>query len=295
MRFNFRLIQFSLGIVAIAAVSCSGGNDENGNDTPGGDSLEVNTGLRIKGQSFMVPSPVQIATLIKNSGALYNKGMLNATANLSVYSDAMKRALNLGVYGADLGYITMYENTGDAMEYYRTVVLLGEQLKITGSFDQSLMQRFNDNVGRKDSILVLVGEAYRRSDQFLRESEQDNTAALILAGGWVESMWFALNVYKEKPEDAISVRIGEQKSTAEGILNLLRETNKPEYKELIKYFDELNQEFQKVEIKYTFAEPTNDEAHKVTSINGKTEVKISPSLLTSLLYKVTELRNYITK
>lgn len=92
--------------------------------------------------------------------------MMNPVASLSSYSDGFKQGLNLGVYGADLGYITMYENTGDAMEYYKTVVQLGNTLKITGSFDDKLMKRFNANIGRKDSILSLVGDAYRRSDNF---------------------------------------------------------------------------------------------------------------------------------
>ena len=57
--------------------------------------------------------------MIKKSGALYDKNMMNPVSNLSKYSDGMKQSLNLGIYGADLGYVTMYENTGDAMEYYK--------------------------------------------------------------------------------------------------------------------------------------------------------------------------------
>jgi uncharacterized coiled-coil protein SlyX len=305
MKLNFRNYLVALGAITLLVNACGPGEGEaDRHDTAGGDTINV-TGVTVKGQSFMMPSPMQIADMIKKSGALYNKGMLNPSGNLSTYSDGMKRALNLGVYGADLGYITMYENTGDAMEYYKTVVQLGEQLKITGSFDKGLMQRFSDNVGKKDSILALVGEAYRRSDQFLRESEQDNIAALILAGGWIESMYFALNVYKLKPSEAMSVRIGEQKSTAAGIIQVLKDLGKkdengqaevnPEYAELIKLFQDLDAEYQKIEIKYTFAEPTHDEANKLTTINGKTEVKISTEQMNALTEKVTAIRNYIIK
>jgi hypothetical protein len=198
---------------ALVMASCSGDpGPGDGADTLNKDTIDV-TGVKVSGQSFMVPSPMQIADLIKKSGAAYNKDILNPIANLSKYSDASKQALNLGVYGADLGYITMYDNSGDAMEYYKTVVQLGDQLKITGSFDKGLMDRFNANIGKKDSILTLVGEAYRRSDNFLRESEQDYLAALILTGGWIESIYFSLNVYKQKPDPAVAIRIGEQKNT----------------------------------------------------------------------------------
>lgn len=236
---------------------------------------------------------MQIADLIKKSGAAYNKDILNPTANLSKYSDASKQALNLGVYGADLGYITMYDNSGDAMEYYKTVVQLGDQLKITGSFDKGLMDRFNANIGKKDSILTLVGEAYRRSDNFLRESEQDYLAALILTGGWIESIYFSLNVYKQKPDPAVAIRIGEQKNTVAGLIKVLKGLDKPENAELIRLLEVLNVEYQKVQIKYTFAEPIHDDAKKTTTINGKTDVNITPELINSLTEKVNAVRNYI--
>ncbi|CAN5270268.1 hypothetical protein BH09BAC5_BH09BAC5_14870 [soil metagenome] len=291
LKFTTTLIVLS---TAMFMASCTGTPDENGKDSLPKDSLSV-TGLTVKGQSFMMPSPMIVANMIQKSGALYDKNMMNPVANLSKYSDGMKQSLNLGIYGADLGYVTMYENTGDAMEYYKTVVQLGTSLKITGSFDAQLMKRFSDNVGKKDSILSLVGEAYQRSDKFLRESEQDDAAALILAGGWVESIYFALNVYKQKPGQNVAVRIGEQKGTAAGIVKVLSDLNKPEYADLIKLFADLNDSYQKVDIKYTFAEPTNDETNKVTTINGTTEVKITPEQLADLTTKVTAVRDYITK
>jgi hypothetical protein len=292
--------------VAFFMTACSGTPGGNGTDSvKPGDSLTV-TGLNVKGHNFMMPSPMIVADMIKKSGALYDKNMMNPVENLSKYSDGMKQSLNLGVYGADLGYVTMYENTGDAMSYYKTVVQLGTALKITGSFDANLMKRFSDNVGKKDSILALVGEAYQRSDKFLRDSEQDDAAAFILAGGWIESIYFALNVYKQKPGENVAVRIGEQKATASGIVKVLTDLTKKddgspddkktaELGDLIKLFTDLSDAYQKVEIKYTFAEPTNDETNKITTINGKTEVKITPEQLTDLTAKVTAVRDYITK
>ncbi len=292
MKFKFRFVAVFLSACALVAACSDDPNDNPDGDSPVKDTIDVNN-LRVKGQNFMMPSPMQIADMIKKSGSLYDKKMLNSTDNLSKYTEGMKQALNLGVYGADLGYITMYENTPDALEYYKTVNQLADQLKITASFDATLLKRFSDNIANKDSILVLVGEAYRRSDNFLRESEQDHMAALILAGGWIESMYFALNTYKQKPTDAIAIRIGEQKTTSAGLVKLLKECEKPEFAELITLMEALDAEYQKVEIKYTFAEPTHDEGSKTTTINGTTDVKMSPELLNSLTEKVTAVRNYI--
>jgi hypothetical protein len=294
MKVQFRLAAFM--VIAFASMTACSPNEGDGGDvdTPMQETIDVNN-IKLKGQNFMMPSPMQIASIIQKSGSNYNKSMLNPVASASNYTESMKQALNLGVYGADLGYITMYSNTQDALEYYKTVNTLADQLKITASFDPTLLKRFSDNIANKDSIMSLVGEAYRRSDNFLRDSEQDHLATLILAGGWIESMYFALNTYKADPNknQDMGVRIGEQKTTSAGLLKLLRESEKEEFKELIALMEALDADYQQVEIKYTFADPVHDEGAKTTTINGTTEVKISPELLASLLEKVTAVRNYI--
>lgn len=292
-------IQFRFALILVSAfaltTACSPDdpNSNGGDSTHDTDVIDITT-VKVKGQNFMMPSPLQIANIIQKSGSNYNKGMLNPTSGLSKYTESMKQALNLGVYGADLGYITMYNNTPDALEYYKCVNQLADQLKITASFDPELMKRFSDNIANKDSVMALVGEAYRRSDNFLRDSEQDHLAALILAGGWIESMHFALETYKANPtNNEIAVRIGEQKTTSAGLLKLLRECEKEEFKDLIVLMEALDAEYQKVVINYTFADPVHNEGAKTTTINGTTNVQISPELLASMLEKVTAVRNYI--
>ena len=64
---------------------------------------------------FSLPSPLQTTLLIKASGANYHADMLNSPDAASGYSISMEKALNLGIYGADLGYVTCYEQTQDAL------------------------------------------------------------------------------------------------------------------------------------------------------------------------------------
>ncbi len=291
--FSFRPFLLISGLAVLTFAAC------NDNPTSGDpkDSLKDDSittqGVKVNGQNFMMPSPIQIAELIKKSGALYDKNILNDPANVSKYSDELKRSLNMGVYGADLGYITMYDNSGDALNYYKTVMTLGEQLKITGSFDKGIMERFGKNVGKKDSILNLVGEAYRRSDDFLKDGQRDQVGGLIITGGWVESIFFATSVYKQKPTPEIATRIGEQKNTVAGLIKLIKGYNREEYAPLIKLLEDLNAVYQTIEIRYTFAEPTHDEGAHLTTINGQTEVKITDEQLKGLTEKITAIRNYI--
>ncbi len=76
--------------------------------------------LEVSGKVFSIPSPMQTALLLKESGASYDNTLLNSTSSAVKYETASSKALNLGIYGADLGYATIFDNTEDAIEYVAT-------------------------------------------------------------------------------------------------------------------------------------------------------------------------------
>src|SRR5436189_2155046 len=64
-----------------------------------------------------IPSPLEISMMIKDSGTDYDNKILNSDDNSSKYNSNFKRALNLGIYGTDLGYINIYDKGTDALSY----------------------------------------------------------------------------------------------------------------------------------------------------------------------------------
>lgn len=50
-------------------------------------------------------SPIELTKIFENVGAEYTQPVLNPTENASNYLSSSKAALNLGVYGVDLGYL----------------------------------------------------------------------------------------------------------------------------------------------------------------------------------------------
>src|SRR3954468_20173816 len=51
-----------------------------------------------------LPSPIEMSSSIKESGAEFDTKKLNASENSDNYTTNYKKAVNLGIYGADLGY-----------------------------------------------------------------------------------------------------------------------------------------------------------------------------------------------
>ena len=251
--------------------------------------------LTVNGELFSIPSPIQTAILIKQIGSNYNKEMLNPPKNISSYSTRFQKALNLGVYGANLGYVTIYDQTQDAMSYLQAVRKIADELGVTGAFDNSLIDRFEKNMGNKDSILVLVSNAYRASDSYLKNNDKDDVAVLILAGGWIESTYFATEVAKQTKNKEVINRIGEQKNSLENLIKLLSPfyKEKGEFTSLIDNLVELVREYDGIKYTYVYEKPTVDAANKTTIINSRTNITISDQQLEAISNKIQLIRNQI--
>ena len=266
-----------------------------------GDELpEVDTAqtaiLNVNGEIFSIPSPIQTAFLIKNSGANYSKEILNAPNKSTQYTSNFAKALNLGIYGADLGYVTMYDQTQDAIGYLNAAKKLASELNITDAFDANTLDRFQKNLGNKDSMLVLTSVAYRASDMYLKNNDRNDISGLVLAGGWIESLYFATSVYKFKQDEFVKRRIAEQKSSLQSLIKLLTQYySQPEYTEFVDGLNDLATIFDGVGFKYVYEKPTTDPDKKLTVINSKSEVTISSEQIEAITKKIKTIRTQIVR
>lgn len=283
-----------LSVTALLAVGCNNNTKKETDDVPPVDSTQ-STILNVNGEIFSIPSPIQTSFLIKNSGAPYNKSILNPAGKSGGYSTNFSKGVNLGIYGADLGYVTIYDQNQDALGYLNSAKKLADELGVAGAFDEQLINRFTKNMGKQDSMLVLVGVAYRASDSYLKTNDRNDVSGLVLAGGWIESLYFATNVYKTKPSEDVKRRIAEQKSSLQSLIKLLTQFySQPEYTEFVDNLNDLSSVYDGIEFKYTYQKPSIDPVNKMTVINSTTEVKITPEQIESITQKIKSIRNLIT-
>ncbi len=295
-------ISLALIVFVISLHSC-GGEESGGGEKGAGPSvndydenLDSNQSLNttIKGIQFSVPSPIQTASLIKNSGLSFNKELINSADNAANYATNFHKALNLGIYGADLGYITINGQSDLAMSYITTVSRLSEELNVSGAFNESIINRFSDNLDKPDSILVLVGEAYRAGNNYLQTEERYDVIGLILAGGWLETMYFAATIAKEKKNQDVINRIGEQKASLEGLIALLEDyRNDDLMDDFVTKLIELRTEFSKIQYKYEYKEPRTLPDKKITYLTSTKQVTIDDETLNRIVEIVMSIRNEI--
>lgn len=253
--------------------------------------------LKVNNQIFSIPSPIQTALLVKKSGFAYSKQILNPSDNYSKYDTKYKKALNLGVYGADLGYISLYDETQDALTYLSSIEKLATDIGVADMFNAGLVKRFQQNMGKEDSLLSMVSEAFTRSDAYFKDNKQNDVSSLVLVGGWVESLYFAIQASQNKQADPKEVirRIAEQKISLVNLVKMLQPyNNRPEYAQLIKDLSSLSDVFENVEFVYNYVPPTVDIKNKTTIINSTSDVKFENNEVLKLISdKVIALRNQI--
>lgn len=290
-----------IGIVAVCvllAAGCVSDVQKDGKDGSAAADSTANADriMTIGGSMFSIPSPIQTALLIEKSGAQYDKKFLNDAKKAGSYATNFQKALNLGVYGADVGYVTIYDQSQDAIKYLGVINKLSDELGITGAFDEQTIKRFESNFGKRDSMLNLVAVAYRSADAFLKDNDRINVGVLVLAGGWLETLYFTTQIAVKGGNKDIINRIGEQKYTLNNLVKMLTPYyDQPEYDALVDELIELAYDFDAIDIKYTYGAPTVDVATKTTTINSKTEVVITKEHLKAIADRVEKLRNKIVQ
>ena len=291
---NIKNKALALSLITVFAVGC--GSDEPFKDANIADVEEKKESknaqlVEIDGKVFSIPSPIQTAFLIKNSGSNYSKDMLNEPSKVTHYSTNFKKAINLGIYGADLGYVTLFDQTQDAISFLTAIKSVADDLGVSSTFNVTLVERFEKNIGNQDSLLALVSDAYKDSDRYLKNNEQNDIGGLILAGGWIESLYFATSSNEMNTNEKIIKRIAEQKTTLNNLIKLLTPYySKTEFAPLIDQLMELNEIYQNIETTYTYIKPTVDAANKTTTINSTTTTNISDDQVKAITEKIIQIR-----
>lgn len=252
--------------------------------------------IKFESSLFPLPSPYQVAHLLKNNGVPFNESIISKTEHAKQYTTTFKQALNLGVFGTDLSYLNIYDRTPQSVAYLGVIKKLAEELGLIAVFDEKFFTGVERNMNCKDSLLTLLSRSYSKADSYLRESDRTDMGALILAGGWTESIFILSKIAKSTSNRELINRLGEQKHPLDNLIEVLTPLyyKSPEHAELIDKYIDLAYEFDDIIYSYSYKEPKIDEQNKVIYINSQSRVIISEYHLDVISQKIEEIRKLIT-
>ena len=208
-------------ILPLLLASCGGGTQE---PEAGGPDLVIGeSGNATEATSlYQMPTPNELFSIVREMAGEGRKRTMNPAVNADKYTGLGKRAINFGIYSTDLIYASAFDLNVEVVRYYLTVKKLGEELGLTAAFSESDFVRLERNLAHGDSLEIISNDAYLRAYERLQSEEMGSTLALVLAGGWVESMHLVIQqIEVYDPADPLVIRVAEQKVSLEHLIDLM--------------------------------------------------------------------------
>lgn len=292
---------FILIVALILSVSCrNSSKNSSGFVFPDTDTIPLAEAEKLSAEAIAdiannIASPVEIANLLQVLSVPYSPDYLATSINANRQPTDFDKALALGILGADLGYLNMYEKTATAINILSDIKKLAEGLKVGQFFDFDAIRRLSLNRSNLDSLLFLSVDSYTRIDKYLRDNGRGHLSALMIIGVWIEGQHLATQVIREYPHPVLRDRIGEQKIILNDLIMLAAPYcgRDAEFRELCGYLQEIREKFRDIKISYTLGDPVSVEKDGglVVEQTETSIVEMSDDQLAGLVEITGKIRN----
>ena len=243
-----------------------------------------------------IPSPLELSAHIQETGISYDRSLMNDPDNYGNYNSSNRKAINLGIYGTDLGYTDVYDHIQDGLNYLTVIKKLADDLDIGQYLDFEAIKKITDSSGNVDSLLMITNQNFETINKHFRSQQQAGLSTLLLTGGWLEALHITTQVtLKQMDNKVLRDRIGEQKIVLDNIVILLNTYGAYDgyINELAKDMLKLETAYEKVNISYTYEASSSKVVDGVLEIqsNSKSEVQINNDSILEIADIVHQIRN----
>lgn len=259
------------------------------------DTTVLDSQILDEDMAYSVPTPNELFAVIKESGVLYDGSILNSPDNREKYSSKKNQALNFGVYFADLAFASSFEENSSILGYFSAIKVLSDELGISNALDAAIYEKVEVSLENEDadSLLFLSNDTYFQAYSYLEENDRGSTLALIVIGGWIESLYIMTNLGEYEEGSNLVARIGEQKLTIGNLMGFLMkyqdDSNVIEVSEHLADIEELFWSFDELEGENA----TTSQEGDVYLLSGGSTIVVSAEQYEKLKELVSELRNEI--
>jgi len=143
---------------------------------------------------YPLPTSFEVIEMINDLEIGYDIGVSNLTENADKYFIEAKKAINLGVYGADLAYASTYQMKQEVMLFLETSRKLADDLGIASIYNEELISEVENSIDKKDELVDIITNSFYDIYSQLNQNGKANLALLGVAGSWVESLFITTQV-----------------------------------------------------------------------------------------------------
>ncbi len=241
-------------------------------------------------------TPVEVCNIFDRLGLSFNDTIISPSDNCNLYMSSYKAAINLGVYGVDMGYMKLFGINKQTVSYFNTIKTLSERLNMPVTFLSDAVKDVDQTMNDADSLTSLMSDAFKKIDDHLRAEGSQGTLGLMMMGGWIESMYIATQLAydPENPDPQVVEKIAEQKYSLLSLLSFMKNYYDDPmvvfYTKKLKY---LNRWFDTFNIYYREGDVKIDTVRQVITTSGS-EMTITVETLNQIRDYIAGLRTEIT-
>jgi hypothetical protein len=241
---------------------------------------------------YAIPSPDEILSYIHNNEIGYTPALMTDIKKSSLYHTSTERLLSFGIYMANMAYAASFEQSGTALRYFELTETIGKNMNLFPPEIQNIGERLMNNMNRMDSINEIYDELYLLVIANLHDTDRFGEYALISAGGFIESMYLALNSNGSKiKEDDFSMRVWDQKMILDQLNNMFKKyLNETQKKQVIADFEGLNTVFSEFTASGTTSTTTEKRNDGAVVIGSSSTVKPTYNPIENVHKEVNKLR-----
>ena len=120
------------------------------------------------------------------------------------------------------------EKSTEAAEYLKVVKTMASKVGLGSIFDdESLLKRFEKNIGNQDSIMDILFHVQMMTDDYIHDNDLRDLSVIYFTGAWVEGMNIGTHTIVGNTDHKISILLSEQMTIAESIVTGLRAIKDP--------------------------------------------------------------------
>jgi hypothetical protein len=247
-------------------------------------------------QSF--PSPIETSIIIKKAGNEFSSELLIPTKKIDRFVSSYDKAMAMGSFGGDMGYINIYGKSFVAIDYLAAIRLLSVDLEIDRFFDFEDMIRMAKSSSNIDSLQRMSTESFNNMEKYLREKGRNELSVLIVFGTWIEGAYIVSYIANDNMSEEMKNRVAEQKESVEKINEILVSASSDKYfANLARQLKPLNELYKKIKIEKIMKEPEMKEVDGQLVFIDKSETKIhaDEDVVKNIINETIKLRNELLK
>lgn len=214
-----QLGKIAMIVMAVAIFTSCGENKKKSEQSVSTETLEKFVERQF---DYPIPTSYEVTNMLQKANANYVFNITNDPSNVDQYVAQWQKAMNLGVYGADLAYASTYNRQEETTQFMNSTRKLIEDLNIASAFNKRMADRIEANLENKDSLILIITESFYDTYNYLNKNGEEKTSLLVIAGSVIEGLHITSQLIIGSDYNAdLMVVLANQKDQVKALVELM--------------------------------------------------------------------------